>query len=356
MLRNTPHTTPCGPPCDARRGAVLIMVLIVLAGLALTLAEFSRLVLTDHSASAAGRAALGTKPLLASGERLAARALLEGRTGTAADTMFAPWAEEFPEILRELSLELESADLSGEISDENSRFPLSALFARSAKEQARAESYAKIFTRLTARLLLLHGLAETEAIALEKAGVFTTAVRHWGGDIGIAADPEDSAWYLEGMPSYIPPRTRFLSVGELLLVRWRDMDEKSVRRVILGTRELPGLIDLLSLWSTGPMNINTLHPLLINALVENPEQALAFSSHVQRHRSNRDAVLEKDWYRDEAVKATGNSALFPFDCVGVRSACFRVSLTAAYGAAKAESVGICRVSGGRVRWLSRIFR
>lgn len=346
-----------GTPRDAQRGVVLIMVLVILAGLALTLAEFSRLALTGHSASAAGRAALGTKPLLASGERLAARALLTGRNGADPDTLFSPWAEDFAEMLQVLSPELESADLSGNISDENSRFPLPAMFARSAKEQAVAHNYAAIFTRLTARLLLLHGLAENEPVALEKAETFTKAVRRWGGDVGMTADAEDTAWYLEGTPSYIPPETRFLSAGELLLVRWQDMNEGHARRVILGTREIPGLIDLLSVWCTSSMNINTLHPLLVHALVENPEQAAVFAQYVQRRRSDPDAVLEKNWYRDEAVKASGSdSALFPFDCVGVRSMYFRVSLTAAYGAAKAECIGICRVNAGRVQWLSRTFR
>lgn len=339
---------------DTQKGMVLLMVLVLLAGLALMLAEFSRLLLTGHSVSAVSRAMLSSKQLFGSAEALAARILLQ-KDPPVADSLFSPWAEDFPLLLEEISVELESSEIAGEISDENSLFPLPALFARNVKEQARAHAHARVFTRLTARLLLLRGIADSDTAADEYAQAFTEALLRWGGAVGAAPDKEEDEEYIEGAPSYLPPRARLLSPDELLLVRWEQVSPDQARDVLLGDDRLPGIIDLVSVWSGGPMNINTLHPVILESLVPDREKGQEFARFVQNVRSNPDSVLEADWYNEAALKSVSSSDEFPFACLGVRSSWFRLSLSVNVGAAQARCVGICRVSGDRLQWASRTF-
>ena len=56
-----------------------------------------------------------------------------------------------------LSAELRGSDLSGFIEDENSFFPVNALFYERPSEKARAERYAALFIRLLATVMVLHG-------------------------------------------------------------------------------------------------------------------------------------------------------------------------------------------------------
>ena len=56
---------------DKRRGAVLILVLVVLTGLSVLTVEFSRDILLDHAMSTSTRSILAAKPLMESGERRA---------------------------------------------------------------------------------------------------------------------------------------------------------------------------------------------------------------------------------------------------------------------------------------------
>ncbi len=48
------------------------------------------------------------------------------------------------------------------------------------------------------------------------------------------------------------------NISELLLVYWPDVEQELARKVMLGSEEAPGLLDNCSLWSIGPININTM--------------------------------------------------------------------------------------------------
>ena len=62
-------------PAGKESGAVLILVLIVLAGLAVLAVEFNRDALQDHMLSVSSRSILSSRPLLDAGELAAESAL-----------------------------------------------------------------------------------------------------------------------------------------------------------------------------------------------------------------------------------------------------------------------------------------
>lgn len=340
---------------DPQQGVVLVLVLVILAGLTLLLSEFTRLLLLDRTSSTATRASLGAKPLLASGERFAVSILQRNAMAGDPDTPHEPWSRDYPELVREVSQGLDSAELEGEIVDENSLFPLNALLARSVKDEPRADAYAGVFMRLTARLLLEHGLAENRPDAEEKARAFTSAVRRWGGSFGVQADMEEARWYLQGDPSYLPPGSPFLSADELLLIHWQTLSPENARILLRGKGSLPGLLDLVSVWTDGPMNINTLQPRLVAALVEDADAGREFAARILAFREQENALLTKGWYQEEARQATRNTGIFPNRCVGVTSSVYRVLHTVRQGAAEARSMGVCKVDAQTVRWVVRVY-
>ena len=59
-------------------------------------------------------------------------------------------------------------------------------------------------------------------------------------------------------PAYYPPLRAPENISELLLVYWPDVEQELARKVMLGSEEAPGLLDNCSLWSIGPININTM--------------------------------------------------------------------------------------------------
>ncbi len=338
---------------NEQRGVVLVIVLVILAGMTLMLAGIVRLTLTGHSSSLVGRVTLGAKPLFVSAEKMAAGLLLANHAEATPDTMHEAWAESFPVLVQGISSGLESAELAGRITDESARFPLPAMFARSAKEEVLAQKYTEIFVRLTARLLVMHGVVYADSIALEKAKVFAEAILRWGGDRRVQPDPGEWQGYLEGTPSRISPGTRLLSTSELLLVHWKGVGQEQARRVILGGPRGPGLVDLVTVWGMGPMNINTLKPFLVHALIPDPGAASEFVSYVRQYRDNPENELKGLWYKEAALGSVDGSHRFPFACLGESSRYFRVELTVRYGAAEARGIGVCRVRNDHVQWLAR---
>ena len=137
---------------DKRRGAVLILVLFVLTGLSVLTVEFSRDILLDHAMSTSTRSILAAKPLMESGERLATAVLTRNSEAGTPDHVREDWGL-FGLGLERLSAELPGADLSGSIEDENSRFPINAIFYEREADRARAEAFADILTRLRAGLM-----------------------------------------------------------------------------------------------------------------------------------------------------------------------------------------------------------
>ena len=118
----------CSNRCSQSQcGAVLILVLIVLAGLAVLAVEFNRDALQDHMLSTSSRSILASRPLFEAGELAASSALCGPFSKEKFDDGKAAW-EHLDEGLMLLSRELRGSELSGTLEDENSFFPLRSLF------------------------------------------------------------------------------------------------------------------------------------------------------------------------------------------------------------------------------------
>lgn len=336
---------------DRRRGAVLILVLFVLTGLAVLTVEFSRDVLLDHALSSSTRSLLAAKPLMESGERLASVVLAKNSEEGTPDHPREDWGL-FNRELERLSVELQGAELSGNIEDENSRFPLNAIFYEREAERARADAFAEVLIKMLAGLMRVHGYAGGADNAARAARDYVDSLRQWGGQT--ETDEESLKWYLNRSPRRLPPGRPPQAPEEILLVRWPHMEEAWARRVLEGTETLPGLLETLSVWTRGPMNVNTLRPEVLAALVRDERQARAFVSAILRYRDNPDNELKEKWYQD--IFSSYDVPTLPNGCLDVRSRWYRLNLTVRQGARKNRLTAVGWATHEYVTWEYRAVR
>lgn len=330
---------------DKRRGAVLILVLFVLTGLSVLTVEFSRDILARsrhvhiHPLHPCRQTAHGVRRTPRHGcphpeQRSGNPGSRAGGLGTVrprAGTAFRRTA---------------GADLSGSIEDENSRFPINAIFYEREADRARAEAFADILTRLLAGLMRVHGYAGGPDNALALAKEYVDSLRQWGGQT--ETDQDTLKWYLTQTPRYLPPGRPLLAPEEILLVRWPHVEQEWGRDVLRGTKELPGLLETLTIWTQGPMNMNTLQPAVLSALVRDERQARPFVNAVLHYRDNPDNDLGENWYKD-LLSAYDVPAL-PNGCLDVRSRWYRLNLTVRQGARKNTLTSVGWVTHEYVTW------
>ena len=139
-----------------------------------------------------------------------------------------------------------------------------------------------------------------------------------------------------------------LAPEEILLVRWPHVEQEWGRDVLRGTKELPGLLETLTIWTQGPMNMNTLQPAVLSALVRDERQARPFVNAVLHYRDNPDNDLGENWYKD-LLSAYDVPAL-PNGCLDVRSRWYRLNLTARQGARKNTLTSVGWVTHEYVTW------
>lgn len=336
---------------DRRRGAVLILVLFVLTGLAVLTVEFSRDVLLDHALSSSTRSLLAAKPLMESGEHLASVVLAKNSEEGTPDHPREDWGL-FNRELERLSVELQGAELSGNIEDENSRFPLNAIFYEREAERARADAFAEVLIKMLAGLMRVHGYAGGADNAARAARDYVDSLRQWGGQT--ETDEESLKWYLNRSPRRLPPGRPPQAPEEILLVRWPHMEEAWARRVLEGTETLPGLLETLSVWTRGPMNVNTLRPEVLAALVRDERQARAFVSAILRYRDNPDNELKEKWYQD--IFSSYDVPTLPNGCLDVRSRWYRLNLTVRQGARENRLTAVGWATHEYVTWEYRAVR
>ncbi|HIW77966.1 MAG TPA: general secretion pathway protein GspK [Candidatus Bilophila faecipullorum] len=336
---------------DRRRGAVLILVLFVLTGLSVLTVEFSRDVLLDHALSSSTRSLLAAKPLMESGERLASVVLAKNSEEGTPDHPREDWGL-FNRELERLSAELQGAELSGNIEDENSRFPLNAIFYEREAERARADAFADVLIKMLAGLMRVHGYAGGADNAARAARDYVDSLRQWGGQT--ETDEESLKWYLNRSPRRLPPGRPPQAPEEILLVRWPHMEEAWARRVLEGTETLPGLLETLSVWTRGPMNVNTLRPEVLAALVRDERQARAFVSAILRYRDNPDNELKEKWYQD--IFSSYDVPTLPNGCLDVRSRWYRLNLTVRQGARENRLTAVGWATHEYVTWEYRAVR
>lgn len=328
-----------------QRGAVLALVLFMLAALSLLAVGIGKDILLDHTLSTGTRASLNAHLLLDSGQRLAAAVLVANSRRGDPDTLNEKEWGQFNAYLDAFSSQSATTDFSGSITDENSRFPLPALFQASPREEAAAKVFSQLFVRLTARIMRNHGFAAGQAEALHQAEIWLENIHQWAG---LSAVPEEARrWYLSRQPALLPPGRPPLGPEELMQVRWPNMDEAFVRAVVLGTPETPGLTQCLSVWARGPINVNTALPQVLQTLSDNEEQALHFTEAIVRGRAKQDAKLEEKWYLEAARRAGMNLDNLPVGVLDVRSRWYRLEIVVAGGR---TGMAIGWVTNGYVNW------
>lgn len=312
------------PKMSGNRGAVLFLVLILLAGLATLSVQFSRDTLLDKSMSSAEKSVLAAKPLLESGEMLAAYLLVKN-FGVPSDHT----SQQFSLLLQSLSKELHSGELEGHIEDENSFFPINAIFYRKSTEKDQADRYAVLLSRMLAWIMVQHGYKNAES-ALTSAEEFVASLRQWGGNAPL--DEISRHWYLEQNPPCLPPGRPLCSPEEILLVRWPNIEKKLAKQFLLGTKDIPGLLDSCSLWNRGPLNCNTIRPAVIASLMSDLTQSRSFVDAVLKARQEAIKNNDSQWY--EKIFSEWGVVSPGSDILAWRSRWFRVFLSTGQGVRK----------------------
>lgn len=335
-----------------QRGVVLILVLFIISGLALVSIELNRTVLLDHIFSLTSRSILVSKPLLNTCETIAAIFLVrkeqtkEGNEGIA---NFAYTQKEFSEFVSIYNKQLKSGTIHVSLEDENSRFPLRALHAEGTTGVQKAQIYRRMFERILTFLLIRHGYEGGNDAARFCAQEFLENLLIWSGEISLSA--EARAEYLAREPPYFPPFRPPESMAELLQISWPSVNRELARRVISGSGEIPGLTDCCTLWSTGPLNINTLQPAVIYGFVDNSAIASQFVDSFLRQRADQGETLIPGWYK--AIFESYGIALPPALVISEQSRWYRVTSEAGIGVRRLRCVSIGWITKSYMQWVTR---
>lgn len=327
-------------------GAVLALTLFMLVALSLLAVSMGKDILLDHALSASTRASLNAHLLLDSGKRLAAAVLVRNSRRGDPDRLNEPDWGIFDSYLTAFSSQVETTEFTGSLVDENCRFPLAALFPRSSRDEAVAEAFSRVFTRLTAQLMLLHGYDAGLPQALQQAEIWLRNLRQWSGLAPL--DETARRWYLSRVPARLPRGTPPLGAEELTLVYWPDMDEAFVRALVLGTPDRPGLAEYLTVWGSGPLNVNTALPEVLTAFGNDHEQGKAFAETILRQRVRKDAKLEEGWYLETGQRFGIALGALPPGVLDVRSRWYRLEITILGG--KYTGIAVGWVSNDFVHW------
>lgn len=338
----------------SEKGAVLIITLFILAALALISVDMSRDSLLDSAYAAASQNSLAAKPALQSAEYLVARFLTEEfqkEKTEEGDESFAAFQKRFQTWLASYAEKFERHELTIELEDENSRFPVRALFPLYSSDKAKAEYYAQWLENMLASLLVMRGYDGGDGGARAAARKYVGELMAWGGRATLS--DESLKWYLSREPAYIPPGRAPESLAELTLVRWPDMDEELARNVLTGEDGLPGLLENCSVWAKGPININTMRTVVGWGLRSDYESAKGFMAALEEAREAGGERLPAGWYKDTFF--TWGVPEPPSSAVNAGSRWYRVRSSVRAGAAinKAEAVGW--LTPTRLTWVSRSF-
>ena len=335
-----------------QRGVVLILVLFIISGLSLVSIELNRTILLDHVFSLTSRSILASKPLLNSCETLAALFLVRKEQANGENERIASFAHtqnEFSLFVNMYNDQLKSGSIRISLEDENSRFPLKALYAEGSAGTQKAEICRLMFERMLSFLLLRHGYEGSHDAARLCAREFLDGLLSWGGETPLST--EARAWYLEREPLYFPPFRPPESMAELLLIHWPSINHELARRVITGSGDIPGLADCCTLWSTGPLNINTLQPAVVYGFVDNSAVASEFVDTFLRLRAHQGEEAIPGWYR--AVFESYGIALPSKLILSEQSRWRRVTSEAGTGARRLRCVSVGWLTKSYMQWVTR---
>ena len=322
-----------------KEGAVLIIVLLVLATATYLIMESGKYLRIDYEGAALQRVMVAGGNLLRSGQTIAIELLKDDlleTKGVAADHRFDNWAAAHV-FFEEISNILESGEIEGDIVPENSRFNLNSLKGKDAA----AKDAQNVFIRLVSGLTAAHSIDGSAAAYLK-------SIRLWLGDANVKDDQGDASWYSQREPSYSMRKGEFITPDELFLVRWNGMSDEDRLKVLNGGGGVPGLMELITVWGEKKINMNMVPRTLLGAICPNSELREDFIESVESYRSQGANLFSGNWYL-QIAREVGVEDGFPTTILQSTSSYFRVSLTARVGNGLLNSTSIIhRTSNGGV--------
>lgn len=298
------------------RGSVIIPVLIVLVLLAFVAAETGRSLTTDYGGAAYMRGAFAAGWPLDDAEYIAIRTLeADGLINPDVDTPFEAW--------NKLSDDLDvisasgSARLEGGITDLGGLFPINRLNSRLEPKTSNRIQYEAIFLRL------LNGLQQAYGVDGDPQK-FLDSLRYWIGDPIAPRNDEDV--YGEHDPPYERPRRLLAYPQELALVHWEGVDEKDVRKLMLGEDGHPGLANFVTTWGGGKINMNTAPEAIVRAVCPVSDKADPYWAAVKLYRSAESNDFGKTWYLDLAEGLKMDKTSMPSHCLWLNSSAYAIHL------------------------------
>lgn len=329
-------------PASSERGAIVIIILIILGALSFLAAELSKETLTDYASSTYFKSTVAGYALCDSGRTIAGQVLKKDYENSKADHHFEEWGK-FDEILQEISEEFESGTLSGTIRDENSLFPINKItssYSTNGMVGNNEAAYREILLRL------LTQLCDDLNIKNAKPLDYLNAIRIWQGENLPDAFKHD-IWYQSRKSPYARPKQKLVSPEELLFLYWPNAHPDDLTRIYYGTKDIKGLRDLITVWGNGPINMNTAANEILWAIPPKNSNRAVFLQAIITYRDNEENNFAKAWYIPLAKHIGLAQHQIPTNALGTASDIFRVSITTtAGGSEQRECCVLNRTSEG----------
>jgi general secretion pathway protein K len=297
------------------RGAALVLVLLVLSILVVVVLESMRLAQVDYGSTSVMETGLQAKYKALSGLNMAKLVLIsDARRSGDADHLGEPWAALLEQ--RVVDLPEMKHDLSGGITDEQSKFPVNALVDGRGNLNPAA---AAVLTNLLTGPAFELGEEEAQEIVLSLQGWLKS-----GDEIGMLEDQH----YAEA--GYTPREGPMRYLGELRMVRGITPE------LYAGNDGRPGLKDLMTVYGNGQINLNTAPVELVAAMIrQDPtgttsRDAMDFALRVVEYRRDPmhwDQLGSAQWY----ANVPGALPIQFYPLTTVKSSWFSVDLTARAG-------------------------
>ena len=307
---------------DKQQGSILVLVLLIISLLVVLVIESLHQMRVEATSAKIFTASVQGRALARSGrifmEFLLARDTeLDEEEGTKSDhygefwTGFLHQEEVAPPVFS-------SGELNASIRDEQGKFPINFLVDQNEFRL----TYQQVFERLL----------QSEPLALEpeQVEIILDSVKDWldSGEMPGEYGAEDD-YYVFAKKDYACKDGPLASLAELMLVKGIDQE------LYHGRDGKPGLKDLLTVHSTGQININTAPAIILTALVPDGiprDTAREFSQEMLLYRQTPehfDFLHEKDWYRN---RMSGyNDIHLPANMIGCQSRYFSALITAQVG-------------------------
>ncbi|WP_462324768.1 type II secretion system minor pseudopilin [Desulfoplanes sp.] len=319
-----------------QQGTVLLLTLIILSVLAVVVIHGMRTMQVATAGATMFRNGIQAERLAISGIRLAQAMLYQDLLADKeeeqiVDTLLEDWAV-FPRTRDFVIPEILSGEIGLEIIDEQGKYPVNRL----VEAGTGGEDVAKTLGGIVSTMLREAGIGEEES--LEAARYVVWGLKDWmDRDTQTAIPVEFQDGQLVDVEELEDCRNAPLTdVNEIRLVLERlGISADLVDFLYEGNgAEIPGLKDLLSVAYTGGVNINTAHPLVLQAIARDVEKdvALPLAQAMDEYRRdawNKDQLARSDWYRELAVEG---SSFVTFSGAVTTSSWFTVRATGTVGA------------------------